>query len=102
MVVTTDPAGSGTYPNFPTTEDDEHPAKEWVWKVTALVQDSVTGRRYETLPVTVTRMFNGTDPDAPSPEAIPIPTDIFALYPDMAINLRRDTTAGSLNKPAVW
>lgn len=99
MVVCTTPAGAASYPAFPTTADSSHPAQEWIWKVTVVGQEEETGRIFESLPRTVTDMFDGVDPDPPGNTAIPIPSDIFALYPDMRIILRRDDTTGLLPEP---
>lgn len=78
--------------------DAEHPVQEWHYKVTVLAQDQHTGRIFESLPADVTWKYNGTDFDG---TAVPL-QDFLPIYPDMAITLRRPTTAGLLPQPSGW
>lgn len=69
------------------TPDEDHPAREWIWQVTAIVRDNATGELRETMPFTVSEKWNGSDPIAGS--VFPLTSDKWALYIDMHIVLRR-------------
>lgn len=60
----------------------ERPAREWIWKWTAVVQEVATGNYFETLPVTVT---NSYEPGSPGTSVGLLPT--IAVYPDMAVTI---------------
>lgn len=77
--------------------DGDHPAIEWLWKLTAVVQDVATGRIYETNPYTIAHYYNpaGTPPawqDMPIGER-------WAVYPDRAVILKWSDVIGGTLQP---
>lgn len=66
--------------------DETHPLRRWQWVWTAVVKDKETGVLYETLAEPVVEFFNGNNTDEGGG---PINGDLWALYPDMPIRLRR-------------
>jgi hypothetical protein len=75
------------------TPDADHPAREWQWLITAIVQDLTTGVVLETTGAEVEREWNGTDYDA-SNTALSAST--WAVYPDMSITLKRGLSASGV------
>lgn len=65
------------------TPDVDHPAREWKWKITAYVQDTTTGREYETNPYTVAHTLTA----GPAFAAID-PWATYPVYPDMPVTLK--------------
>jgi hypothetical protein len=69
--------------------DADHPAKPWVWKVTAEIQNDRTGEILETLPVTIAFKWKGiTDPT----NFLALPAEI-PVYPDMPVTIVRQVGA---------
>lgn len=64
--------------------DAQHPEREWIYLCTLTVQERNTGRIFETYPWRVVEAWDGsaTPPHLFSP-------DVFAVYPDMAVTIRR-------------
>lgn len=79
--------------------DVSHPAREWIWKVTVVAQDSSTGNIFETLPFTVNRSYDGGADDSPS---FPLVDNNIAVYPDRAVTLRRSEPAGLVSQSPGW
>ena len=73
--------------------DADHPAREWQWKVTAIVQDPDTGEKFETLPDDILERCDGADFDTVQN----ISDDKCQLYPDQPVVLRRGESASLLS-----
>lgn len=87
---------------FP-TPDAAHPAREWGYICTLTVQDTLTGRTFETAPWYVVEQWDDNVANAPTSLAFP---SQFSVYPDQAVTLKRgghlevDGYAGALTEPA--
>lgn len=82
--------------------DETHPVRRWQWVWTAIVKDNETGALYETLAEPVIEYFDGADDETfveDSGFVRLILNDLWAVYPDMPIRLRRGTTNGLLSAP---
>lgn len=72
------------------TADADHPEQEWVWLVTALMQDIATGETFESVGTVVSQSTDGTEtfPTNP-PDRNDLTTHSVCLYPDKAVTLIR-------------
>lgn len=81
------------------TADATHPAREWTWKVTAVIQHTATGLILETKP---NQAFQST-PETPSPWPLtPVPATI-ACYSDRPVTVSWEADpAALLYEPPDW
>lgn len=79
------------------TADATHPEQEWRWKVTVVVQDSITGATFESLAADVDTQYDGSA-FASRTDA---PTSV-CLYSDKAITLRRPVGTPPIPPPGSW
>lgn len=80
------------------TGDATHPAKEWVWLVTLTVQDTATGKIFETYPRRVTQSWLGLPASAP----VNLPSDYVVLYPDKPVTVwRRNGVSYPIDAPFI-
>jgi hypothetical protein len=90
--------GTGTSPDahpLP-SQDSDHPEQEWQWMVTAIVRELATGVLYETKGDLIVEQFStplNTDPNVDGDDydttVAPLDTNMWALYADQPITLRR-------------
>lgn len=84
-----DPASvAGTYPvavGF-VAPDPTHPAREWTWLVTQIVQETATGRVFETGTWVVSEQWDGNTANLPT--ALDTPA-LVPVYPDMPVTIQR-------------
>lgn len=71
--------------------DSTHPAREWIWLVTLMVQDTATGLTFETLPFRVNQAWTGTIGDP----VIASTLNGHAVYPDKANSIVRGYHTGT-------
>lgn len=72
------------------------PAREWVWKCTEVVQDTATGRVFETLGLTTVNSWNaGGGVENALPATI-------AVYPSRPVTLLRPVPAYAITIPSGW
>jgi hypothetical protein len=81
------------------------PAREWVWLVSAILQDATTGGLLETAPYRViqTCNFAGTPPRLGDSPAVytTITSNAWPVYPQKPVIIRWPLTAGALAEPDV-
>lgn len=85
----TEPYAATTEPMFVDAPDYDgdptHPAREWIYLCSQMVQQKSTGWVFETLAVPVTKFYNGTDEGT----IAALSGNTFAVYEDMKVTLRR-------------
>lgn len=69
------------------------PAREWIWKVTAVAQDPTTGVFFESLPYTITKSDDDTAP-ATSLTSLPATIPVYAKKP-ITISIQRTVNVGT-------
>lgn len=63
--------------------DTDHPAEEWIWCATVSGQNKKTGKRFESLPLVLTKVYDGIDTyPAINGTVATIPDNLVAVYPD--------------------
>jgi hypothetical protein len=79
--------------------DATHPAREWTWKVTAILQDSVTGRVFESLPYTVNKVVTKSGP----PWSYVDVASSYPVYVDKPVTIDWENEAGVPDyQPTGW
>jgi hypothetical protein len=98
----------GLLPALLTPEAEDIPegltAREWIWLVSTIIQDDVTGLVYETAPYKVVETcdFAGTPPNYGDSPAVytTITSNNWAVYPEKPVTIRWPETAGLLSEIA--
>jgi hypothetical protein len=76
--------------------DSDHVAREWQWQVTALCRRTDTGELFETLPTMISESNEGDYGSDPVGTGVALTGDLWAIYPDFPMRLRRRPTSAFL------
>lgn len=75
------------------TETAAQPKKEWIWLATLLVQETATGRTFETLPFRITQQWTGVASALPVDLPTALADNKVALYVDKPVTVWRNNGA---------